>query len=210
MANEKHVHLFVLDTMADWEPGFAVAYIQSPGPGVAPKYRVKTVGFTREPIRTQGGVTILPDLALADLRPADSALLLLPGAALWQEARVEPALNKAREFEQAGVLLAAICGATFGLARAGLLDNRRHTSNDPEYLASSGYKGRSLYSRELVVEDRGVVTASSVAALEFARLLLQKLEVYQPDALTAWYGLFKTGEPAFYGAWMQALQRSAT
>ena len=48
----------------------------------------------------------------------------------------------ARRFLTAGVPVAAICGATYGLALEGLLDDRAHTSNAAEYLAYSGYAGR--------------------------------------------------------------------
>ncbi|HSK48506.1 MAG TPA: DJ-1/PfpI family protein, partial [Coriobacteriia bacterium] len=99
----------------------------------------------------------------------------------------------------------AICGATFGLARSGLLDDRRHTSNDPHWLASSGYRGGSRYVQEPAVEDRGVITASVTASLEFARLILARLEVFPDRALDAWYRLFKTGSAACYFEFMEAL-----
>ena len=40
----EEVHLFVLDTMADWEPGFAIAHINRPMPGISSGFRVRTVG----------------------------------------------------------------------------------------------------------------------------------------------------------------------
>ena len=49
--------------------------------------------------------------------------------------------GKAAEFLDAGVPVAAICGATAGLAAEGLLDDRRHTSNAAEFLAATGYGG---------------------------------------------------------------------
>ena len=44
-----------------------------------------------------------------------------------------------------GVPVAAICGATAGLARAGLLDQRNHTSDAAGYLAATGYAGGAHY-----------------------------------------------------------------
>lgn len=201
----RDVHLFVLDTLADWEPGYAIAHVSRPAPGVPSRYRVRTVGLDRTPVRTCGGVTILPDLALAELDPADSAMLILPGADLWAGPETDPAIAKARAFVDAGVPVAAICGATFGLARGGLLDDRRHTSNDPGWLASSGYAGAAHYVAEAAVDDRGMITASAMAPLELARLVLARLEVFQPEALAAWYGLHKTADPAYYFAFVEAL-----
>ena len=73
------VHLLVLDTLADWEAGLAVAHINRPAPGYTGRYEIRSVGLDRAPIRSIGGVTMTPDMALADLRPSDSAMLILPG-----------------------------------------------------------------------------------------------------------------------------------
>src|SRR5687768_7960820 len=150
---KQNVYLFVLDTLADWEPGLTIAHLNEPAPGMPSKYRVRSVGLSRDPVVTKGGLRILPELTVDELSPADSALLLLPGADIWPEPKTDPALDKAREFVKAGVPVAAICGGTLALARAGLLDNRRHTSNAPEFLASTGYAGASHYVNQPVVED---------------------------------------------------------
>ena len=204
MAPIRDVHLFVLDTLADWEPGFAVAHLNRPAPGVPSRYRVRTVGLDRTPVRTVGGLTIVPELALAELAPEDSALLLLPGSDLWGDPVTDPALAMARRFVEAQVPVAAICGATLGLARAGLLDDRRHTSNHPSLLAGSGYRGAALYVDDPAIDDRGVITASALAPLEFARVILDRLQAFPPAALDAWYGLYKTRDPACYFALMEA------
>lgn len=202
------VHLLVLDTLADWEPGFAIAHINRPAVGFPAKYRVRTVGLDRSPVRTIGGLTVTPDLALGELQPEASALLLLPGADLWADAKTDPALDKAGAFVAAGVPVAAICGATLGLARAGLLDSRHHTSNAPQFLASTGYRGAALYVDAPAVEDGGVITASATAPLAFARLILARLQVFPPPALEAWFQLYDTGKPAAYFKFVEALQRA--
>ena len=70
------VHLFVFDSMADWEPAFAIAGINNPrfqrNPG---RYRVVTVGATSAPITTMGGVTVQPDTTLSLIEPDASAML---------------------------------------------------------------------------------------------------------------------------------------
>jgi len=200
----QEVHLFVLNGMADWEPGFAIAHISRPMPGISSGFRVRTVGQDKTPVRSMGGLTIVPDLSLSEISPSGSAMLILPGADLWSDESTDPALSMAKEFVAAGVPVAAICGATFGLARAGLLDDRLHTSNDPGWLASSGYGGAAHYVQEPAVEDRGVITASVTASLEFARLVLARLGIFSTSALEAWYGLYKTGNPACYVELMEA------
>ncbi len=203
--DKRDVHMFVLDSLADWEPAFAVAHINRPAPGVASKYRVKTVGMDHRMIRSMGGITIQPDLSLDELRPEKSSMLILPGSELWADSRTDSALAKAREYVNTGVPIAAICGATFGLARAGLLDDRRHTSNDPNWLASSGYRGAANYVQEPAVEDGGVITASVTASLEFAKLILGRLGIFSFKTLQAWYNLYKTGNSKYYFEFMEAV-----
>lgn len=198
----KTVHLFVLDTMADWEAGYAVAGINQPAFQTHPgRYSVQTAGRTREPVHTMGGVTITPDLALDELTPGDSAMLILPGGMAWDEGEHDLAAEKAGEFLSAGVPVAAICGATAGLARRGLLDERRHTSNAAEYLgALPGYAGQESYVNEPAARDGDLITASGTAPIEFARLVFERLDLYEPEVLDAWYTLYKTGDASAFHA----------
>jgi putative intracellular protease/amidase len=198
---QQTIHMFVFDTLADWEPGFAIAGLNNPAFQAHPgRYRVATVGESRAPIITIGGVTILPDMALDELEPQSSAGLILPGGESWDQGKHSAALDQARRFLAAGVPVAAICGATAGLARAGLLDDIQHTSNAREYLQATGYRGQAHYRDQPAVADGNLITASGTAPLEFAYEIFKKLGVYTAEALDAWYGLFKTGDAAYYGA----------
>ncbi|MEV0058708.1 DJ-1/PfpI family protein [Nocardia sp. NPDC050718] len=193
------VHMAVYNTLADWEVGAATAQLANGSwhrePGT---FQVKTVGLTTEPITTMGRLRVTPDLALADLDPADSAMLILPGADLWEGEELVPFADKAREFVAAGVPVAGICGATFGLAKAGLLDDRAHTSNAAEYLVYSGYSGAEHYVDAPAVTDRDVITADGMSPFEFAREVFTRLEVSEPHVIEAWYQLFAHRDPAAY------------
>lgn len=189
---QQTVHLFVLDTMADWEPGYAISGINQPAFQTNPgRYTVRTVGATRDAVRTMGGMTIVPDLALDELSPEASAMLILPGAASWDEGEHAAAADKAHDFLAAGVPVAAICGATAGLARRGVLDGRAHTSNAAEYLgAAEGYAGHARYVGEPAVRDGDLITASGTAPIHFARLIFERLDLYAPPVLDAWFALY--------------------
>jgi putative intracellular protease/amidase len=194
------VHLFVYDTMADWEPGYAVAGINNPEYQSHPgRYRVQTVGIAGK-ATTIGGITIIPDASLAEVDPAESAMLIIPGGAAWDEGGVPEVVEKAREFLAAGVPVAAICGATVGLARAGLLDDVDHTGNAAEHLQATGYGGAARYRAEPAVTGGNVITAAGTAPLEFAREIFRKLELYEPRVLDAWYALYKTGDASHFYA----------
>lgn len=195
----RNVYLFVFDTMADWEASFALSGIRNPRfhkhPG---RYRVVTVGSTREPITTMGGLRILPDISLSNIEPDQAAMLILPGGETWESCSNLEAIDLARVFFVEGVPIAAICGATFALARAGMLDDFHHTSNSRDYLLASGYRGGKFYRDIPAVRDEGVITASGVAPLEFAREIFKALDLYSPAALDAWYSLFKFGNASRY------------
>ncbi|MCX5856143.1 MAG: glutamine amidotransferase [Deltaproteobacteria bacterium] len=202
---QQNVHLFVFDSLSDWEAGYAVAGINNPqfqrNPG---SYRVRTVALRKDPVLTIGGICILPDIVLDTLSPMDSAMFILPGGTAWDEGKNMEAVAVAGIFLNSGIPVAAICGATAGLARGGLLDHRRHTSNAPEYLAATQYRGMALYEDAPAVTDDKLITASGVAPVEFAQHVFRCLDLYTPQVLDAWYGLFKTGRPEYFSALMQA------
>jgi putative intracellular protease/amidase len=198
LMTKETVHCYVFDTLADWEHGFAIAGIHNTQFHRVPdRWRVRTVAPRGEPIITSGGVRIVPDMALDDLSPSESRMLILPGGDTWDEGGNTDAVEKAREFLDNGVPVAAICGATAGLARGGLLDERRHTSNAREYIAATGYRGGALYQDEPAVTDGDLITAASMAPLEFAYHIYKRLDLYAPDVLDAWYGLFSTRKPEY-------------
>ena len=193
------VHVAVYDTFVDWEVGFATAHLNRPlwhrHPG---RFAVRTVGVTRDPITTTGGMTVVPDLTVAELEPSDSAMLILAGNDIWNTDRFTPYADLARQFLASGVPVAAICGATGGLALAGLLDDRGHTSNAAEFLDSVGYAGAHLYRDEPAVTDGDLITASGTAPVEFAREILQRLEVFEPKVLASWFKLYGDRDPAAF------------
>ncbi|MGA4840577.1 DJ-1/PfpI family protein [Streptomyces sp. G45] len=187
------VHLAVYDTLADWETGYATAYLARAG------HRVRTVAATREPVTSVGGVRVQPDLTLDELRPEDSALLLLPGADLWDAGdALAPFARAARAFLDAGVPVAAICGATAGLAREGLLDDRAHTSAAAMYLAATGYGGGARYVETDAVTDGDLITAGPTEPVAFAREVLKRMGAFEGEKLDAWYRLFHDSDPAAY------------
>ncbi|MET8749355.1 DJ-1/PfpI family protein [Streptomyces sp. NPDC004667] len=199
----KPVHLAVYDTYADWETGHTTAHLAQRG------HTVRTVGAAAGlPVTTMGGIRIQPDLALADLRPEDSSLLILTGASLWETGdELAPFAAKARAFLAAGVPVAAICGATAGLAREGLLDGRAHTGAASFHLAQQpGYGGAAHYVEADAVTDGDLITAGPTEPVAFAREVFARLGVYGPDVLDAWYRLFHDSDASAYPVLMAAAE----
>jgi putative intracellular protease/amidase len=199
MLSMNTAHVAIYDTLADWEIGHLLAELHT-GRFTGSPFEVVTVAESREPITTMGGVRMVPDALLADLDPAGSDLLVLPGADLWDVGGGEAFAAAARRFLDAGVPVAAICGATAGLARAGLLDDRNHTSADPEYLAATGYSGSDRYVDERAVVDGDLITAGPQSPVQFACATLGRLGLASERRLEAYEGVFHRGDPAAFPA----------
>jgi putative intracellular protease/amidase len=200
----KTVYLFVFDGLADWEPGYAIAGIHAHAFQRAPgRYVVRTAATDGHAITTAGGVRIQPDAALDAVTPEGSAMLILPGGDKWDEGGNAEAVGLASRFLAAGVPVAAICGATAGLARAGLLDDKAHTSNMREYLAATGYAGAAHYVDKAAVTDGNLITAPGTAPIDFARAIFERLDLFTPTVVDAWYGLFTTRNPEYFARLMK-------
>jgi putative intracellular protease/amidase len=193
----RDIVLYATDTMADWEYGYltsGITWADEADPG---RYRLRVVGAGPADVTTKGRIRIRTDGAIDEVDPSNVALLVLPGADTWDEGH-DRVLALARSLVQGGTPVAAICGATLGLARTGLLDDRAHTSNAPEFLANSGYAGAAHYREERAVDDRGVITAGATAPVDFAAAAFRRLELFPPAVVDAWYGLYTTGERRYF------------
>ena len=187
------VYLLLPDGMADWEPGYAVAGLRHWA-----NVPVRTVGFTQAPVTTMGGLRLLPDIALAELPASADAvrLFLLPGGDLWESDYPSSSLDPIlRALDAANVPIAAICGATIPVARAGLLRGRRHTSNGADYLArfAPGMTSVADYVEGLATRDRRIITASGLGPVDFAHEIFAELGVFSPAELAEFLQLYKYG-----------------
>ncbi|MGN7764843.1 type 1 glutamine amidotransferase family protein [Paenibacillus sp. 22594] len=204
------VYLYVFDTMADWEIGYLTSELNSGRyyrKGLSPS-KIVTVGIEKTPVTTMGGLKILPDLQLDECSIESTDALILPGGNTWTESIHHPILKIVESCLQEGVLVAAICGATIGLAQAGLLNSRCHTSNDLGYLKMicPAYTGEQYYQKDSTVTDGKLITASGIAPLEFAAHILKALDVFSSQTLDAWYSLNKTHDPQYFYELMESVQ----
>ena len=109
-----HVYVYVLDTMADWELSHTIAILNSGQffRKKSEKFIVKTFALTKEAVKTMGGLTILPDFNIDEVKPTENSILLLPGGNTWNEEIHIPVIRKAGEFLSKKLLTGAICGAS--------------------------------------------------------------------------------------------------
>ncbi|MCE4057279.1 type 1 glutamine amidotransferase family protein [Pseudomonas sp. Au-Pse12] len=174
----------ICDHFADWE----TALINATGRGfygfdcryASPKGAVVT---------SMGGLRVTPDLALEDIRLDEVDLLMICGGTLWQSDKAPDIGDLLRAAQARNIVIAGICDGTRELARAGLLDHRRHTSNSAENLLAVGYGGAAHYQDvPHAVADQRVITAPGSAPVSFMAQILATLGI-SDDNLTAYLGM---------------------
>ena len=189
--SKKAVYFLAIPGFADWEPAHALAELRRHG-----GYRVEVVAPVPGPITSMGGLSVSPTRPLAGLDPDDVAILVLPGGDRWEQAPREAIIDDTlRLLDAAGVPLAAICAATTAIAATGLLRGRRHTSNGLDYLRQQvpGYAEAAQYVDAPAVRDRGLITASGLADVEFAREIMAELGILTDTDRAAWTTMYRSG-----------------
>src|SRR5882724_5311088 len=187
----KAVYLLVAPGFADWEPAHALAELRRHG-----GYRVEVVGLTMDPVQSMGGMTVQPGRALASVDLNDVAVFLLPGGDRWERQPPEPEIVELlRALDAQHIPIAAICAGTTVVARAGLTRGRRHTSNGLDYLRRQvpDYADSATYANAPAVRDRGLITASGLSDVEFAREIMAELGVLNEKQREQWTALFRSG-----------------
>jgi putative intracellular protease/amidase len=186
------IYLLVVEGFADWEPAHAVAELRRHG-----GYRVETVGLDHNPVISMGGLRITPSRTIDELDIDDVAAFILPGGDRWENMPVEAELESAlKQLDARKVPIAAICAATVAISRVGLLRGRQHTSNGLSYLQSHvpDYNEAQNYIEAPAVRDRGLITASGLGDIEFARELFEELNVLSGGDRELWARMFRTAQ----------------
>jgi putative intracellular protease/amidase len=183
-------YLLIFDGLADWEPALALCEINKSG-----RFDVVTAGFSSAPISTMAGLKLVPDVTIDKLDPPTASIVILPGGDMWEkesDGKLKPLLQR---LHGRNVPIAAICGATLEIARAGLTHGVRHTSNGKEYLQAMvpDYKDGDWYVDQLAVADKKIITASGLGSVEFAREVIRQLNIYNEADTQIWLEMFKNG-----------------
>ena len=154
------IALYTTETMADWEYAYLTTQITTAEEVRPGRFRLLLVGDGPTPVRSLGGLPLSPAADLDELIPlADEgtlAALVIPGGNHYVEGGHERLAGTVEGLIAREVPVAAICGATYFLARNGFLDERRHTSNAAEFLTASGYQGAGGYVDAPVITYRHV------------------------------------------------------
>lgn len=192
--NEK-VLFVLLDEYADWEAAsLAAALNEEPG-GDGLRFDVKTVSLTKEPVRSIGGFTVVPDYSIDDA-PEEFAGLILIGGNSWRKDGSERVMELVDKAISQQAVLGAICDASVFLGKNGLLNDVPHTSNhldDLQETSGDRYTNESRYLQQQAVRSGQLITANGSAFLEFGKEVLEALNAAPQPEIDEWYGFFKQG-----------------
>ena len=135
-------------------------------------YRVTTASPGGGPVRTESGLTLVPDAALADDVPDT---LVVPGGAGTRQPPVAVVEWLRTHGARAGRIM-SVCTGAFLLAEAGLLDGRRATTHW-QYCATLAkrHPGVTVDPEPIFVRDGPVFTSAGVTAgIDLALTLVEQ------------------------------------
>lgn len=165
-----------------------------------PKYVNRIVAPSAEPVTAIGGFRVMPDYTFADM-PDDYAALVLVGGYGWLTPAADEVVAVVRKAVEDGKIVGAICNGASFMARAGFLNNVRHTGNGLDQLRLWGgdsYTNPEGYEHLQAVADGRIVTANGSGVLEFTRELLLLLENDTPERIELYYQFNRRGFCALF------------
>jgi protein deglycase len=167
---QKKILMFVYDSFAEFEIAVLITALRGAG------HTLTTVGLTAQPVTSTGRLTVLPELAVADIDPTAYDALIVPGGEPSGLLHHPEIVELIRTMRSHGALLAAICAGPALLAAAGVLDDARYTASlTPEDAAYAAIAGRGSRLPQTLVADGSIVTATGSNYLGFAEEVLRQL-----------------------------------
>jgi putative intracellular protease/amidase len=173
MPEPKKIGFIFIHRFADWEYGFLAAGSED-WIGI----RAFSLAPNGKPVTGTSGFRLMPDRALDEEANADLDAVAVIGSDEWTADSPPDVSALLRGVSARGGTLGGICGGTLALARSGLLDGRKHTSNGREWILghAPGYAGSEFYQDvPRAVADGPIVTAPGSAPVTFARAFLETL-----------------------------------
>lgn len=187
----KQIVMVILDHFADWEGAFLSSALLSGYLGEG--HQVIWASSDQAPKRSFGGLTVIPDVSLADIPTTADALIVIGGTS-WRTPEAAQVVPVVRSFLERGKIIGFICDAARFAAWNGLLNGVIHTGNNPqEMIESPEYTNPQGFRFEEVVHDGQIITANGNSPIPFARSVLLALEIASREAIDEWYDFYTLG-----------------
>ncbi len=175
----KKILCFIYDTFADFETSLTCAGLNGD------TYEVVYIAYDTSPVKSTGGLTIIPDMKVSELsNTPDIAGLIFPGG---NNRIVKPELEKlVKQLDKEKKLLAAICAGPEYLAKIGILKGRKYTCTDgPEFYQENNEVDpfpRETYINTRMVREGNIITAIGDAFIDFSLEVWDWFNMYDSDS----------------------------
>lgn len=179
---------FLQPGWADWEAGGVLALLRE-----HLKVQIEVATPTGDPETSIGGILAAADYRFDDPVLSDADLFILIGSDEWSKGENPAISSLLRQAFADGKPIAAICAGTTALARAGLFEGRKHTSNGKDWLEGvvPGYAGSEHYvDTPKAVSDGKVVSASGLAPVTFAAAVARLVAPEAEDLIAGYEAMF--------------------
>lgn len=170
---------YIYEGMADFEISLLLHRLRNTG-----KREIVAVSERLEVITAQSGLKYMPDIMIESVENIlEYEALIIPGGPINNE---QNAICKiAKQMNDAGRLVAAICFAPQFLGRAGILDTYTYTTScSVEKIHKLGCTdpfNRKNYQDKRCVVDRNLITAQGYAFVDFAQAVCKYLDIFENE-----------------------------
>jgi putative intracellular protease/amidase len=158
------------NAFADWETGYLTASARD-----FFSADVKYYSPHGGEVTSEGGLMVLPAGSFDAIESSNIDALIVCGSARWSADEAIDISEKLRSAIDHSTIVGVICAGTLTAARAGLFEDRLHTSNGLDWLKQhiANYQAAAHYQdvNDAIV-DRGVVSAPGSAPVAFACAVL--------------------------------------
>ncbi|MFD2058317.1 DJ-1/PfpI family protein [Mesorhizobium calcicola] len=173
MPEQKTIGFLFIEGFADWEYGLLAA-------SAVEWFGARAVSLTPDgkPVTGISGFRLTPDRSAEAGENADLDAIVVIGSDLWAGKAPPDAAELLTSVASRGGVVGGICAGTLALARAGLFEQARHTSNGRNWINDheAGYAGAGNYQDvPYAVADGKVVSAPGSAPGTFALAVLKTL-----------------------------------
>lgn len=178
---QKTIGFVFIPGFADWEYGLLAA-------SAVEWFGAKAVSLTPggQPVTGISGFRLTPDRSIDAEDNADLDAIAVIGSEGWTATNPPDVSALLRSVFDRGGVVGGICAGTLAVARSGLLQGRKHTSNGRDWILDKEprYAGAEFYADvPHAVADGKVVTAPGSAPGTFAQAVLGVLYADKKEAL---------------------------
>ena len=173
MPDQKTIGFLFIEGFADWEYGLLAA-------SAVECFGARAVSLTPEgkPVTGISGFRLTPDRSVGVEENADLDAVAIIGSDQWAGKTPPDVAQLLNTVAARGGVVGGICAGTLALARAGMFESARHTSNSRDWINGheAGYAGASNYQDvPHAVADGKIVSAPGSEPGTFALAFLNTL-----------------------------------